>query len=41
LTTLNHKIPLQWLNLSIDTFKVKCKTLFLWMNIKLLIICLF
>jgi hypothetical protein len=29
LTTLNHKIPLQWLNLSIDTFKVKCKTLFL------------
>jgi hypothetical protein len=29
LTTLNHRIPLQWLNLSIDTFKVKCKTLFL------------
>ena len=29
LTTLNNKIPLQWLNLSIDTFKVKCKTLFL------------
>jgi hypothetical protein len=31
LTTLNNKIPLQWLNLSIDTFKVKCKTLFLLM----------
>ena len=29
LTTLNKKIPLKWLNLSIDTFKVKCKTLFL------------
>jgi hypothetical protein len=29
LTTLNHKIPLQWLKLSIDAFKVKCKTLFL------------
>ncbi len=29
LTTINNKIPLQWLNLSIDTIKVKCKTLFL------------
>ena len=29
LIILNNKIPLQWLNLSIETFKVKCKTLFL------------
>ena len=29
LRILNNKIPLTWLNLSLDTFKVKCKKLFL------------
>ena len=26
---LNNKIPLTWLNLSLDTYKIKCKLLFL------------
>ena len=26
---INNKIPLSWLNLSVDTFKVKCKSLLL------------
>ena len=29
LSHLNNKIPKDWLELSLDTFKVKCKTLFL------------
>jgi hypothetical protein len=29
LSTLNKQIPLQWLNLSLNSYKVKCKTLFL------------
>ena len=29
LSHLNHKIEKQWLDLSLDTFKVKCKRLFL------------
>ena len=29
LTVINNKIPLNWLNLSLDTYKVKCKKLFL------------
>ena len=29
--TLNRQIPLEWLNNSIDTFKIKCKTKFLAM----------
>jgi hypothetical protein len=28
LSTLNKQIPLQWLNLSLNSYKVKCKTLF-------------
>jgi len=28
LITLNKQIPLQWLNLSLNSYKVKCKTLF-------------
>ena len=26
---LNHEIPLTWLNMSIDTFKIHCKKLYL------------
>ena len=29
LTIINNKIPLDWLNLSLETYKVKCKKLFL------------
>ena len=29
LTVINNKIPLNWLNLSLDTYKIKCKKLFL------------
>ena len=29
LTVINNKIPLNWLNFSLDTFKIKCKKLFL------------
>ena len=29
LTIINNKIPLDWLNLSLDTYKVRCKKLFL------------
>ena len=29
LTIINNKIPLEWLNLSLGTYKVKCKKLFL------------
>ena len=29
LFVLNNKIPLYWLNLSMDTFKIKCKDVFL------------
>ena len=30
LSTLNKQIPLQWLNLSLSSYKLKCKTLFLY-----------
>ena len=29
LTVINNKINLEWLNLSLDGFKIKCKKLFL------------
>ena len=29
LSTINEKIPLTWLNLSMETYKIKCKNLFL------------
>ena len=29
LPVINNKIPLNWLNMTIDTYKVKCKKLFL------------
>ena len=29
LSVLNYKIPLSWLNMSMNTFKIKCKRLFL------------
>ena len=32
LTAINHKIPLCWLNLSLDSYKIKCKTFFLNWN---------
>ena len=34
LNELNNKIPLAWLNLSLNSFKIKCKPLFLinWSN---------
>ena len=28
-TTLNNQIELNWLNLSFDSYKIKCKTLYL------------
>ena len=29
LTIINNKIPYEWLNMSLNTFKLKCKSLFL------------
>ena len=29
LTVINNKIPLDWLNLSLNTYKINCKKLFL------------
>ena len=29
LTSINNKIPLSWLNLSLDTFKIRCKDAFI------------
>ena len=29
LQVINNKIPLNWLNMSVDTYKIKCKEIFL------------